>query len=188
MDADVPEDWPEAKKIDRAQNTLSFSNDVPGIVALNLCATGSDYTNRNGRKIIMEEVSVLGIVRPVDATAQPTLARLLLVFDRQTNGALPAITDILDASTSISSWNLNNRDRFEILEDISWPLTESNVRPLVYIHDVCYALNHTTVYGGTGAAITDVQSGSLLLVTVGDDSAVNAGIFKFTTRVRFYDG
>lgn len=103
-------------------------NTTGSVAAINLVTAGSSFFQRVGRKIEMKSVELSYQISPITsqtlATAQDWL-RILIVYDRQTNGALPNVSDVLqdtDAAgantTNIASGvNLNNRDRFLVIYD-----------------------------------------------------------------------
>lgn len=102
-------------------------NSTGTIIPLNLITAGSSFFNRVGRKIEMKSVEfefqpgvlTLSIASPVDQ------GRILIVYDRQTNGAIPALADVIqdtdsagtNTSNALAGLNLNNRDRFLIIMD-----------------------------------------------------------------------
>jgi len=106
----------ERKVIDVAPGTL-VADTTGTITALNLVATGTDFTNRIGRKILMRSIYIRYRVNNFDNSSVNNCSRVILVSDMQTNGALPAITDVLDTIHAESQVNLNNRDRFRIIWD-----------------------------------------------------------------------
>jgi len=170
---------------------------------------GSDMNQRVGRKCCIKSIYLRGyafiqgafpdpIVSGVSAPAQ--LQRLMFIWDTQPNGSLPAITDILNTSTSASQLNINNRDRFKILMDKAWVQG-----PFIYNTGAGVAvasgqnvsqplkkykrLNLETIFNATnGGTIADIASGSLLVVTIGSlASSTNDGEARFTVRVRYSD-
>jgi len=188
------------KKVIDTSYTSHDCNTTGSVTALNLCATGTDYTNRVGRLAKMESVQLRGMVQPEDADINNSLARVLLIWDSQPNGgALPAVTDILNAANSTSFNNLTNRDRFKVLRDhfVSHGFSQSTAtqtfsnnagQPGWIINDyVQLGEGYVTQWGGTGATIGDIQHGSLLLVTIGNQAAGAGSVLVCSTRVRFTD-
>lgn len=176
-----------------------YAADTTGTVtALNLTAVGDDNTSRDGRQICNRSIHIQGLVFPIDTVlTSPSLARILIVWDNQPNsGTIAAMTDILVSSTSISSTNLNNRERFTILRDCRYALgghdntatqamsdgTNTHIlNEFVNLKDV------KTTYSGTTATIGSVATGALLMVTIGSASAGNGAGVICTTRLRFTD-
>lgn len=185
----------ERKVVDTASTT--YVCDTTGTVTLlNGTAQGSDFSNRIGRKATMVAVQLEGQIIPADLTnTASSKCRVMLIYDAQPNGALPAITDILTASTSNAFMNLNNRDRFKVIADVNESIghvvdtaTQAQAgSPTVHNVSVYKKINLETIYDGTTAAIADVQTGALLLVTIGNQAAGAGGLYFGAVRVRFID-
>lgn len=173
-----------------------YAADTTGTVtALNLTAVGDDNTTRDGRQICNRSIHVFGLLNPLDDATNANYSRLMLVWDAQPNsGAIAAITDILVAASSISSTNLNNRERFTVLRDCRY--SQGRVQAGYSNGDNTYAINEfvalkdvKTTYSGTTATIGSVATGALLMVTIGSETAASTdgGQFQLTTRLRFTD-
>lgn len=188
---------PERKVVDTASAT--YACDTTGSVTfISGCAQGTDFNQCLGRKYNLDTVQLEGIIRPQDANVGATHVRVMLVYDEQPNGAVPAITDILTASTSNAFMNLNNRDRFKVLSDTNVALgaidntaTQAFAgSPTAEVVNIFRKLNGLPVVrngAATTAAITNYVTGTLLLVTIGDQAAGVAYDFIGAARCRFYD-
>lgn len=191
-----PKNNSELKYTDLA-STIYAADTTGTVTALNLTAVGDDNTTRDGRQICNRSIHIQGLLKPEDIATASNLSRLMLVWDNQPNsGAIAAITDILVSSTSISSTNLNNRERFTILRDLRYGCGyQSNAVGAVFSNgDNTYALNEflslkdvKTTYSGTTAAIGSVATGALLMVTIGSQAPGAGESFELTTRLRFTD-
>lgn len=182
----------EAKVVDT--DPATYNMDTTGTVTLlNGVATGSDYTDRVGRKIILKSVYVRGIIKPVDTQTSDVLCRMMLVYDMQSNGAAPAITDILKSSTSTAQLNMNNRDRFKIIMDKVVALgardISSGYTGMVNVVPVkkYKKLRHETIYSGTLSTVASIATGGLYLVTIGDQTSGLGGLLSCSVRTRFID-
>jgi len=159
------------------------------VTPVNLVATGTDFNNRIGRKIIIKSFQVRSIFTLEDPT-EPNAIRCMLVYDKQTNGNLPGIADILDTATAANAQaamvNLNNRDRFVILMDKIYRLNIGAQTNMVF--KKYKKLNHETVYSGTTAAIGSIATGGLYWVTLGNRAAGVVDVDQASTcRIRFVD-
>lgn len=113
-------------------------NGTGSLIALNLIRAGSSFYNRIGRKIEMKNLQIEMRLRCVDdmagRDAPMSYCRCLIVYDRQTNGTFPTISDILqdvdqagtNSTDVMSDINLNNRDRFTILRDARFIVPSAN--------------------------------------------------------------
>lgn len=190
----------------------SAINTTGAITCINMIRAGSSFFNRVGRKIEMQSVRLKASIVPLRTSAAPDYARILIVYDRQSNGALPALADILqttdqagtNTTTSFSGVNLNNRDRFVILRDHHIVLPSLSVAAGVvtnpgFVDQVSRAFNFddyvklkglVTQYKADSApaVIGDIATGSLLLVTVGSIAAAAEGFqADVETRLRYRD-
>ncbi len=186
----------ELKFLDLASAT--YACDTTGTVtALNLVAQGDDDNNRIGRQIYCKSIRVIGHFIPQSATATAsTLARVMLVWDSQPNGALATITQILNASTSLTHTNLDNRERFTILRDTFTPLGSfsntasqavSGAPTVACINEYIKLGGQKVTYSNTTGVIGSVATGALLMVTISDLASGTGYNFNATTRLRFTD-
>lgn len=178
-------------------NSAAYVFDTTGSVTLlNGIATGDDNTDRDGRQVHNKSIQVVGHVRPVDGSTGAVLCRLMLVWDSQPNGAIATIANILTASTSCANLNLDNRERFTILKD--WAYSNGGIDTTA---TQTYAMSPTTTaikwfiplggkkttYGNTGNTIASINTGALLLVSIGNVVPNAGSLFEGTTRLRFHD-
>lgn len=165
------------------------------VTLLSGLATGTDYTGRLGRRIQMMHAEIRGWLIPDDATTNSNLARLLLVLDHQPSGALAAVTDILQASDSTSMYNINNKNRFEILWDQEYAMaaTKDVVNqafagsPTTWSVNEVIPIRDQATYSGTGATIASVSSNAVLLVSIGTNIATDATNANLTARISYMD-
>jgi len=122
---------------DANHETLYLSNQddtaVAGsakLVLLNATTEGASFYNRIARRIRMKSITIIWRCSFGDATlSQPVMHRILVVYDRQSNGVVPVLSDILQpysqldsgggavATQAYSGLNMNNRDRYLVLKD-----------------------------------------------------------------------
>lgn len=171
------------------------ANSAAQLFLLNGTQRGSDINNRIGRVITIKSIQLNFSHYATDATGLDQTHRFLLVYDKQANGVVPAIADILLASSPWAPRNLNNRNRFIILWDqttsvcgnVAAGLANGNLR----IADKKYYRRHNlkTQYNtGDAGSIADISTGSLYFIAVGSVAAgVTAGEMIGTARMRFID-
>lgn len=193
----------EKKVIDAASFTGNLDT-VGTVKALNLCAQGTDYTNRVGRIIQLKSVQLRGFVMRENASTATSQngCRVMLVWDSQPNGgAIASISDILNngGTDSTAFMNLTNRDRFKVIRDDFFMLGQvsTTATQAFAFGEGNHVINwyvplgpeYQTQFGGTGSTIGDVQHGSLLFVCLGSvtDAGTVADTLQYSTRVRFTD-
>lgn len=183
----------ELKTIDTS-GVNSVVTAAGAVVLLNGVAQGSDYTDRIGRKTCMKSMFFKFDCRLASvSTPGGETVRALIVYDSQANGAAPTVAAILATATPLSPMNLNNRDRFKVLKDWIIPLEFSvfttgaltSGSPTRHIRKTYKKINLDVIFGGTGATIASIQTGSIYLLTIGIVGSVAA--FDYDSRVRFVD-
>lgn len=122
----------EIKAVDIEEQVYLFRdpNTASNIILLNGIQAGTGFYNRVGSRVEMKNLQMNGFIGPAAAAtaANPSMLRILIVYDRQPKGALPTISDILQDRNQVgtaltgglSHVNLDNRDRFIILRDLRW--------------------------------------------------------------------
>lgn len=179
----------------RAESTISNS----GVIAspsLLLIAGGSESQERLGREIWIKSIQLTGRcllpkLQLADATSE-TL-RLVVYLDRQPNGGVPNVNDVLKTGVWNSYLNLENAARFKILSNKFFDMnalaaggTQADPQSMevaqtfrIYseVGELCSYLNETALYG----ALQDMNIGVLAITT---SSTIDMG---YRWRVRFTD-
>ena len=157
---------------------------------LNALAQGAGSSSRIGRKVSMRSFLMrYSLQQPAQL---PSLqARILIVYDKQCNGAIPAITDILNGSTAEAVNNLDKSDRFITLVDYVTPEPGSNnagdAAAQTFLYPAIYRkLNLETMYSGTAGTFAEIVTGALWLFVHSSESTGTAQMFM-STRVRYTD-
>lgn len=188
----------ERKVIETAQSTVAV-NTTGSVTLINGVATGTDFTDRIGRRTNVTAIQLRGILGPdvTNNVGTASLLRVMIVEDTQINGgALPVITDILQAATPTAFMNLNNRERFKVHMDETHAFGPINITATSTISP-CPGAVGINVYKKVMVPVTfelatnvigAISSGALYVVTVGAQAAgVQDGNFTFSARVRFVD-
>lgn len=180
---------------------------------LNAMFKGTSGYQRLGNKIRLKSLQVSGwIVKYTgDYWPPPTKLRIIIVYDKQTNGAAPQLNTILKSHLNVgtpvtdinSMINMGERNRFEILKDCSFYMDGEQVSGNGEINNyepgtmdnkklVNFYLKlkgRPTVFGvdANAGTIGDVKSGGLYvyLLDANDD---HTGYWNFdgTFRLRFW--
>jgi len=160
-----------------------------GATLLNGIATGTNASTRIGRKVTIKSLLIRWSIRLSASTTGGSPVRILVVYDRQTNAAGAAITDVLKADEFHEPNNLSNRDRFITIFD---HITEAvSVENVYSVSGVLYkSLNlEQNFNAGTDASIGSISSGSILLYVAGVPSAFGGANLacQYASRVRYTD-
>lgn len=157
------------------------------ITVVNGIATGTDYNTRIGREILMKSVYLR--LTAYNGTDQDAGIRIMLVYDKQPNGAAPAITDLLVSGDLVSANNLNNKDRFVTISDRVRKISTASDRG--FFHKKYKSLQTHTQYGNTGNTIASITSGALflILIPINNNNGASTANFNvgYNCRVRFID-
>lgn len=197
----------ELKTVDTgATNTFSTT---PVFQILNAIRLGNDDYQRVGKEIKMKSLLLTAQVQDLRRNSNAhDWIRYMIVYDRQTNGAAPLIADILSSvdinggvtSTVRSAKNDNNKDRFKILLDQSFGISnDSNNGSNQAAQRGCGPfptyIKHYIKLGGLitkflsdAGGVPMIGSGSLYLVLYGNNTAAQANYdFNFNARLTYAD-
>ncbi len=163
---------------------------------------GNTESQRIGRKVVLTRVDCKGILTlPASAADTNTseIVRLLLVCDKQTNGAAFTGTDIWETDNWRSFNNLANSSRFRVLQSKTFVMNSSagsgrgstdtlSFAESVYEWKMGVNLKLPIEYDNTATtgAVTTQRSNSLWLVS--QSTTGLAIMFVSNSRVRFADG
>lgn len=199
----------ELKCVDTPTTTNVISTTAT-FVAVNIPVQGAAVYNRVGNEIEMKSLHLIGQIDPTaNSNASSEYLRIMVVYDRQTNGAFPTIADLITSydttgattSTVLDHTNPNNFDRFRVLADIRLPIAnDASTAPSAksqFTNDYNNELNINrfinlkgmgTKYKASAGAIGDIASGGLYVVTFGDTAVASAAYaLQWTARLRFVD-
>lgn len=165
------------------------------VTLLNGVAQGSDVSQRIGRKFMIKSSQIRLAVYPNSATTNQVgdIVRVMILFDCQPNSVIAAVGDVLEIATWESPLNLNNRDRFKVIMDKT-----ITMNPVVYTAAALTAgapvvkamkrykkLNLEVINSGTGATVGSIQTGALILLTIG--LVNNGSTINWYHRTRYTD-
>lgn len=211
----------EIKSVDTVIDpaNMPFDSSATRVTVLNLMTQGTALQNHVGRKVSLKNVSIRwNIIWSQNPTAYSSdFMRILLVYDRQPNAAVPALGDVLQdcnpagttQSIAYSGLNISNADRFKILRDTQYAVSGAYdagaggiTSPSLLLPQVVGDISRPssgkwfvnlkgleTHFNGTnGGTIADITTGSLLLFTTGLQTSANAQFaLQGQARVRFVD-
>lgn len=190
-------------------------NSTGEVQCLNLIRVGSSMFNRIGRKIEMRSLRIKTILTTLNvtrATVTPSFCRLCVIYDRQTNGALPPLADIFQDTSqagtnndnALSGINMDNRERFVTLIQKNFPVPQAtatagvltnvfpNASSIPIVMDEFRQLRGLTTHyraDSAPAVIGDISTGSLLVTTDASPTAAGAELFQIevSARLKYVD-
>lgn len=181
----------EVNYVDLASATYAFDT-TGSITLLATVAQGTSVNTRIGKKCMWKSIQMRGFANS-GTTATYNDCAILLVYDKRPQGALPAITAILDTANARSMNNDANSPRFTILRRWDFPLVSNAGTPLgeesFRSVDSFVRVNKPVEFAAAGTgAIGDIVVGALYLVTVGSNPAGTAAAsLTAGFRTRFVD-
>ncbi|AXH76584.1 MAG: coat protein [Cressdnaviricota sp.] len=201
----------EIKYVDNAATDDNF-NLVGGTpwILVNGIVQGAGNNQRIGNKVSLKALRMKGQIINL-ATAVQTYGRLLVIYDKQPNGALPTYAAVMQTrdsagaatNTAFSDPNFDNKERFTILRDttIVFPSVTNTVGVLtnvgfdqqsksdinIFNVDMYIKLKGLhTAYTGATAGIADISTGSLLFAVMIHQGAAT-WTFRNVERLTYYD-
>lgn len=210
----IPTNATALKSLDVTLSGSIVSAATAVAVALPIPLIGAGFMNRLGnrtRGVSLQLTGFIGQTTTNGTNSSEQVARIIVLYDRQTNGALPAIGTIMGdtiaaGTTSVngplSGLNVNNRDRFMVLRDRKVLLPEVGGSGVTMDANVVTSTNDQgkgslsynefiklkgleTCYNTTAAGtISDISAGSFIVLAYCSDAAGNA-TWNFTCQARF---
>jgi len=192
---------------------LNMDNGTATVQAINLCQQGTGISQRLGNKIAMKSLRLrlkLLNTANVNDVNDISNARVMILYDRNPNGAYQASSTILGESlqsnsigtgTHMSNLNPNYFDRYTVLMDKLLTLPPRNhtaitgtfvtgaTTPNDFILDEFVKLrNLESQFSGTANPMTiaQISSGALVILSFGG-TATQAWCLTGTARLRYYD-
>lgn len=198
----------EIKCVDIPDSTYGFTRPAGGgsIFLVNPIQAGTGFFNRVGSRVEMKSLHIRGFLYFASTSIQDQ-ARMIIIYDRQPTGALPAISAILQnrdqagAATSPGSAeiNLDNRDRFLIIRDHQVSIPSCTVAAGVLTNgpqwvdspqvNLFIKLKGLTTHFNSTAnplTITNVATGALYCLFISDTQDSTFG-FNGNFRLRYND-
>lgn len=203
---------PEIKWVDVPSATANFraSGTPPAAISLFTPLQGAAGFNRIGQKVILKSLRVRGYVQ-AGATSTPDFGRIIVVYDKQANAALPNWADLITSisaagaatTDTLAGINMSNRNRFIVLADEQlWlpsvtytagvltnvgSLNTTDKNPSMFNFDRFIKLRdmETHFNNANGGTFADIQTGSLNMFLVSGNDAKY--FMTYNARVRFAD-
>lgn len=151
----------------------SASPDNPAVQSLCGIKQGTTKNTRIGNKIHMYQIRMQGQIA-LPNSMSGDMIRLVLVLDKQANGATAAPSDVFETTAASTTGvfafrNMDNIDRFQILKDKKYNLnptvgvsgTSNTV--LIYHWKMSHKGKWKIDYSSTNGAISELKSNNILM-------------------------
>lgn len=169
------------------QQTLLAVSGTPHLLSICDIGQGDAVSDRQGDSIKVTKLQMKYYIEQGGSATQ-TQIRIMLILDKQANGALPSVGDfLLDASVDdqlVSLLNLDNKFRFIVLYDRLITLSSSGTRT---IGGKVFKKMQTHIrYSGTTNSTSNIQSNNYFLYIASNETSTNPSI-TYMLRVKYVD-
>ena len=170
----------EKKFLDTAASGTIPNTGTIGI--LSLIAQGNGDSQRNGNQVLFKDITLrLDVSRSTSATF--TSARVMLICDKEYDGANPAVANVLQTTTPQSPINRDYSKRFVILKTHNMILDSSKESEFMNWH---IKLPFHVFYDGANASQADSKENQILLLMIADQ-ATNVPSYRYYSRINYVD-
>lgn len=158
------------------------------LTLLNGCVQGAGASNRISRRVTLRSVQLRGRIQMAATTTGASPIRLIVFYDRQSNGAAPSATDLLTGNSISDFTNLSNNRRFLIVADEIRSCIGTAGPQSVYFN-FYRKLNLVTEFNtGNAGTVADIATGSLYVLAYASPGIGVASLnCDVQSRVRFTD-
>lgn len=184
------------KKVELKYDDGISSSTVPTagtLIQITSIANGTGPSDRIGRSIVYNNLNInWNIKNLVVAGPIETNGRVIIFYDKQSNGAFPTVNTVMNGTDPLALYNPDNRSRFTILYDKKFNY-QADVSGLGYFNKTgtMHVNENISLKGkgchfqGTTNAITDIESGCLYFMLLSDVN--NGWQFNERNRLQFFD-
>ncbi len=165
---------------------------------INIIAQGVTESQRIGRKVTIKNIGWRGLLNlTVTATttlSAPQTVRLMMVLDKQCNGATATVLGVLESANYQSFNNLSNKGRFLTMCDKTIVLqpqngagngTANDNSAVQEIFEFYKKVEIPIEYDSTTGAITEIRSNNLFILII-SDTATSTCTLDSKIRLRFF--
>ncbi len=172
----------EDKYIDTTDSGLTVTT-TPNLTLLNGCAPGSSSVTRNGQSIKANGLDIRLRCRRLTGTQQ--YLRVMIIVDKQPNGAIFSSADVLTSNDPAGLRNVGYLSRFTILHDEVFSLSSSGQD--TYFKSIHIPASfHVRFNTGTAGTIADITDNSVYAMVLSTD-ATNGPAYTANYRFWFVD-
>jgi len=161
-----------------------------GMTEINCMQQGATVAQRIGNKVVIKSVQAV-IEFSSGAAAAVAGIRALLVYDKQPNGAFPALADILldqpaGTGMALSSINIANKSRFQFIRD-QYACIDPGVGQEFIMKIYCKG-RWEVEFGSNTNTVGDIKTGAIYLIMFYTRFGTSAPALSLChTRVRYFD-
>lgn len=187
----------ESKYADISLNLATLPSGVSwGFTSVNQIPVSDGPSGRIGRSVTLTSIQLMYNLDLHHTETNVVYMRLMVVLDKQCNGAAPAYVDLMNANSALAYRNLDNADRFVVLHDKFIRYTPSALSApgsmrfsgptFVQVYRKC---NIPIVFdnSATTGALATIRSNNVFVVGYLYGATTNLNDLKGILRVRYRD-
>lgn len=175
---------PEVKYVDNTSSLVAVPNTGVVVATYTTMPQGLGDQARNGNTIKGKSISGK-LYMSKNIGVQTTGMRLLWVLDRENDGSLPSLSQILDNVDIVSGVNRDNSKRYVILKDKLLTLNDGGGQ--TKFQKFYFPTDFHVHFDGASAAITDAKENQVFLFALSDQLAATAPLLTHFGRFNYYD-
>lgn len=170
-----------------AEPAVAFS----GMTHINCIPQGPTVANRIGNKVVIKSIHFRACFTGVATASAVVGFRYLIVYDRQPNGAFPALGDVIldqpgGAGTAMSSINIANKNRFQFIRD-KFMSVDPGAGQEIIVNEHMKG-RWEVEFGANTGSIGDFRMGSVLLIAFAVNiTAGGVWMSAIQSRCRYFD-
>lgn len=175
---------PEKKYVDNTSSLIAVPNTGVAVATYTTMVQGLGDQARNGNTI--KGISISGkMYLQKNLSVQTTGIRLLWVLDKECDGSVPLLSQILDNVDIVSGVNRDYSKRFVLLKDKMLTLNDGGGQ--TKFQKFFFPTDFHIHYDGSSAAITDAKENQVFLFAISDQNPDYAPLLTHFGRFNFYD-
>lgn len=169
--------------------SATFMDDILQIIQ------GNTPTSRIANQIQTTSLQIRGQIRTISTSLLPSTCRMMVYWDKQSNGAVNSVSQLLHSGSTYAVWaprNYANIDRFDVLWDKTIKLEPfhatdtTHVLPTAYNFNKVIKTSRIVKYQANGGAITDLAGNRLVVVFFNDGDVAGSTMVVWYCFARVY--
>ena len=156
--------------------------------SLILLSQGTGESDRIGNKITVVSIAIRCLVEMNDST-ETTQGRVMVILDRQPNGALATPSEILQdpsgGDSYLSYLNLANRKRFRVIRSMRFRMSNTGRKSQTL--SMFRKCRIPMIFSSNNGNVTDIETNNLVLLYQSDAPMGVENSILFKIRIRYID-
>lgn len=182
-----PDNRIESKYNEALINATAVDNTGAYTVLFNGLSISASSIGRIGQQICNKNLCWRAQIQRATTTPLDTSLRIIIFYDKQTNGSLPVWTTLMDITSIVSLYSMDNKDRFVVLSDKQYSVNsnQTQIMDKGFINLKRVSTRYDT--GNTGA-VADIITGGIFALAISNTSVVaSQPLLTFSWRLKFTD-